>query len=484
MRNLIVVESLEHWPKTAEGFEVVNAQAYLFQEEFQKAKNLRIYNLCASYSYQSFGYYVSLLAEARGHRPTPSVATLMEMKSKPAVRLASEGLDKEIQKQFAGLKSEGFELSIYFGQSLAKKYQPLADQLSRSFAAPMLRAKFTHKQRWNLTSVGPVGLTEVPQDHLPDLINFAQAYFNRRPGSKKTRTNRFSLAMLVNPQEKFPPSNERALNLFAQAGQELGLEVDRITAQDQAKLGEYDALFIRETTAVNHHTFRFALKAQALGLVVIDDPQSIIRCTNKVYLSELLSQHKIPTPKSQVLSKVDLLTHQVRIPFPCVLKQPDSSFSQGVVKVSGPEELKEKGLKLLEESDLIIAQEYMPTTFDWRVGIIGGMPLFVCRYHMAKGHWQIYKTTKGGKLLDGKVDVVAPEEAPYKLLSLAQKAAKLIGDGFYGLDIKEHDGKFYVIEINDNPSIEAGFEDQLLKRRLYSRIMEVFLDRLLLKVNS
>jgi glutathione synthase/RimK-type ligase-like ATP-grasp enzyme len=37
---------------------------------------------------------------------------------------------------------------------------------------------------------------------------------------------------------------------------------------------------------------------------------------------------------------------------------------------------------------------------------------------------------------------------------------------------------FYVIEVNDNPNIDAGVEDLVLKDELYHRIMRGFLRRL------
>ena len=54
----------------------------------------------------------------------------------------------------------------------------------------------------------------------------------------------------------------------------------------------------------------------------------------------------------------------------------------------------------------------------------------------------------------------------------------MIGDGFYGVDLKESGRRTYVIEVNDNPSIEAGFEDRVLKEDLYLKLMEVFLKRI------
>ncbi len=70
------------------------------------------------------------------------------------------------------------------------------------------------------------------------------------------------------------------------------------------------------------------------------------------------------------------------------------------------------------------------------------------------------------------------EVAPRKAVQIALKAANLIGDGLYGVDVKESNGNFYVIEVNDNPNIDAGFEDAVLKDDLYRRIMQVFLTRM------
>lgn len=61
---------------------------------------------------------------------------------------------------------------------------------------------------------------------------------------------------------------------------------------------------------------------------------------------------------------------------------------------------------------------------------------------------------------------------------MALRACNLIGDGLYGVDLKTFAGKTYVIEVNDNPNIDAGHEDQVLKEELYKRIMASFLRRI------
>ena len=97
---------------------------------------------------------------------------------------------------------------------------------------------------------------------------------------------------------------------------------------------------------------------------------------------------------------------------------------------------------------------------------------------MVNGHWQIYKTDSGGKRRSGRSETIPVELAPREVLRVATKAANLIGDGFYGVDVKQSYGDCYVIEVNDNPNIDAGVEDKILKGELYRRIMDVFLRRI------
>jgi glutathione synthase/RimK-type ligase-like ATP-grasp enzyme len=166
-----------------------------------------------------------------------------------------------------------------------------------------------------------------------------------------------------------------------------------------------------------------------------------------------------------------------RIGFPCVLKQPDSSFSAGVIKIQDAAELDARLPELFDASDLLLAQEFVPTPFDWRVGVLDGEPLYVCRYYMARRHWQIVERA-GKRVFEGNVDTLTVDEAPPEVVSLAVRAARHVGRGLYGVDLKEVKGRPVVIEINDNPNIDAGFEDRVLGPELYRRVMQSFLDRI------
>lgn len=70
MIPLVVVENPKRWPFDMDGVEVVPARAYLTEPRYADMRRVTVFNVCRRYGYQSLGYYVSLLAAARGHRPS------------------------------------------------------------------------------------------------------------------------------------------------------------------------------------------------------------------------------------------------------------------------------------------------------------------------------------------------------------------------------------------------------------------------------
>lgn len=477
---LIVVDNPSSWPLQVAGVEVVASRRYLTEPAYSGLRNVRVFNLCRSYAYQSTGYYVSLLAEARGHKPTPDVITIQDMKSSSLVRVITDDLDQLIQKTLRPIRSEEFSLSIYFGQTMAKRDHALGVKLFGLFRSPLLRAQFAAKKgRWTLQSIRPISGTEVPESHRPGMLDAAAAYFSKRQWSARhTRPPRYHLAILVEPDEAHPPSDQAALNKFVRAAGRLDVSTELITRDDFGRIGVFDALFIRATTFVNHYTYRFARRAAAEGLAVIDDPVSIARCTNKVYLAERLASQKVPIPRTEIVQKDNIEQVLDGMELPCVLKQPDSAFSVGVTKAHTPHEFREKVARLLADSDLVIAQPFLPTDFDWRVGVLDGKPLYVCKYFMARDHWQILKHHEGGRVEAGRGETLPIYRAPPRVVETAIKAAGLIGDGLYGVDLKELGDRATVIEVNDNPNLDAGVEDRVLKDELYTRIIESLVGRI------
>lgn len=479
MNSLVVVENPRNWPFALEGAEVISARSYLTEEGWASSRRTAVYNLCRRYGYQTTGYYVSLLAAARGHRPLPSVDTLSVLGRSDLLRVTSGELDPLIQRSLRGLRSEEFKLSIYFGRNVARRYDALARALFNQFPAPLLRARFRRQEdHWSLVGIRPVPISEVPQAHRPVLLEQAARFFHRRPGIPSPEEYRWDLAILWSEDDPDAPSDERAIRNFVRAARKSGIRAQVLDPDDAGRIAEFDALFLRETTGVEHHTYRLSRRAAREGLVVVDDPGSIIRCTNKVYQAELFRRHGIPAPRTLIVHGGNVNEIEKEVGLPCVLKRPDGAFSRGIVRVDNGAEMEASLPGLLEESELVLAQEWIPSTFDWRIGVLDRSALYACRYHMAPGHWQIIRPEAAPSKRYGRVEALALDEVPSQVVETAVRAASLIGDGLYGVDVKEVDGRLLVMEVNDNPNLEAGYEDAAVGDDLYLEIMRFFRRRL------
>ncbi len=480
MSAVVVVGNPREWPLAMPDVEVVSARDYLTDPAWGCVRAVQVFNLCKSYRYQSLGYYVSLLAEARGHKPLPGVGTIEDLQSQNIVRLLTADLNGLIQKALGPIKAGTFTLSIYFGRNVAVRYDALSRQIFDLLQAPLLEAQFVRRNAaWHLKCVRPLAASEIVPQHRDFVVEAARIYFSGHWPRPRKRARRFSLAILQDRNNPIPSSSPKAIHKFLKAADALGIDAEVIGRSDQDRLAGFDGLFIRDNTFINHYTYRFSRRAAALGLVVIDDPDSILRCNNKVYLAELLPRHNIPVPKTLLVHRCNLDRIIPALGLPCVLKQPDSCLSLGVVRVESPEELEATVLRLLEGSELIVAQEYLPTDFDWRIGILDRRPLFACKYYMASGHWQIVRHDKEhSHYEEGPTVAMALQDVPEQVIRIALRSANLIGDGFYGVDIKQAGRHCYVIEVNDNPNVDAGNEDGILGDALYRNVMDVFATRI------
>ena len=485
MNILFVVSHARDWPYHIPGVKVVPARLYLNDTAYRDCAATKVFNLCKSYRYQSRGYYVSLLADARGHQPVPDAKALEDLHSDELVHLLAAELEESFQPALNRIDSDSFELRCYFGRTADRGHAQLAEQLFNRLRIPLLRARFERDNaRWRLRGVHAMTLDTIPAEEWRSVVDAAaECLKGHRARSREPAAQKPRMAILRSPDCPSFPSNPSAIWKFQEAAEMLGMRSELITHADSERLTQFDGLFIRDTTNVNHYTYQMARQAAVSGMVVMDDPDSILKCSNKVYMTELLDRHLVPTPRTMMVHRDNLDRIIPALGLPCILKQPDGCFSVGVEKVESRDELAGKANALLATSELILAQEYLPTPFDWRVGILDRQPLFVCRYFMAPGHWQIIKHDES-RAQEGVSEAVAIADAPPEVIETAMRAANLIGDGLYGVDIKQHGQRVYIIEINDNPNVDAGNEDGVLKDRLYREVMSVFRKRIELRKGS
>jgi glutathione synthase/RimK-type ligase-like ATP-grasp enzyme len=480
MNKYIVVNQPKNWKFLADNIAVISSQDYLTNPKYSLLKSARIFNLCKDYSYQSKGYYVSLLAEARGHLPIPTTKNIVDVKTLKLVRIVSDEFDDVIQQSLKNIKSQDFTLSIYFGQNVAQKYKNLSALFYKHFQVPFLRVHFNHTTKWNIQNIKAISESEIPLEHLTSVHEFANQYFSKKRYDTVKLTNYdFDLAILVNPNDPAPPSNPKALKKFVEIAEKMNIYAEIIEPKDLSRLSSFDALFLRQSTEVNNEAYTFARKAQQEAIAIIDYPDAILKCCNKVYMAEALKNANICTPNTIIVHANNRNSIVKQIGLPCILKAPDSTFSFGVKKAKTQKEYDALVTEMLKESDLIIAQEFCPSAYDWRIGVIDNKVFYACKYFMAKGHWQIYNwNTKNKKEQDGEVVCLPIEEVPDAIIEIALKSAKLMGLGLYGIDIKVVDDKLMVIEINDNPNIDFGVEDAHYGDLVYTEILAAFKKRL------
>ena len=289
------------------------------------------------------------------------------------------------------------------------------------------------------------------------------------------------IACFVEQYNFSDPKESRALENFRRVAHEKGHTFDFMFREGISEIPKYDAVFIRATTDPLFTAYVVSKTAWELGLKVIDDPESIQICGNKIHLYDLFKKYDVPHIPTLFLNK-DEIHHKRFLEIfenlgkPVVIKAPYTSFSRYVEKVACESSFRDVAKRFCRKSDLLAVQTFMPTAFDWRVGILNRQVLYVCKYMIPKGRWK-HGCKRRGKptFIWGRTFSLRRENAPSALKETALKACDVIGKGLYGVDIKEIDGKYLVVEVNDNPSIYAGYEDYRNKD-LYGKIVDYLAD--------
>lgn len=199
-KTLIVVDNNEQ--ALALSFEnVITFNTYLRDYPKRNEPKTRIINLCDSSQYLSKGYYCSLLAEARKHQVLPSVKTINALRSGHAPTLNTGQIDG----------------AVYFGNALNELQSKAAKSVFKQYPAPIL---FVDQQgllqQGSLTSLSEQQYTAF----IERLNEFTQTQW--RIG-KVERRFRWDMAILVDHNEKVPPSDRDAIARFIKAAAKHGI---------------------------------------------------------------------------------------------------------------------------------------------------------------------------------------------------------------------------------------------------------------------
>jgi glutathione synthase/RimK-type ligase-like ATP-grasp enzyme len=412
----------------------------------------------------------------------PTVETMLELREAKLYERALPDLEDELNRcaRRADFQPEAeTKLLVCFGIARDARFEGFGRMLFDWFRCPALEVTIEPGPWLSIDRIRPRTITRLANGEGAFLREALHQHTKREWRNPKARSiAKYDLAVLHDPNEKMPPSSVASMKHFARIAERMSVDVEPITRRQLDELSEYDGLFIRETTSIDNHTYRFARRAWQEGIPVIDDPMSMIRCTNKVFLMELLGANQVPMPPTLIIAEMTDLPRAVdELGLPLVVKIPDGSFSRGVHKVNTMDEFRRIAEELFEETDLVLAQKFMPTEFDWRVGVLAGEPLFVCQYRMARGHWQILKHHADGSAREGGHRTFGLDQAPREVIDTAVRAAKPIGAGLYGVDLKQTDNGVFVMEVNDNPNLDHGVEDAVGKDEIWTKLLRWFIER-------
>ncbi|MBP6917743.1 MAG: RimK family protein [Legionellaceae bacterium] len=477
MQKIIVTDNAPYWDFLTE-FPIIKAEDYLTGSPYQ-TESVHLINLCQSYEYQTIGYYVSLLAMAQDQKISPSSQVIQDYGNTEIAKQFLGEVDEDIQKNLTALTKDELTFNVYFGDCVQSDFSPLAKKMHDRLPLPLLKLSLTRQNAiWSVKKISVLASQDIPAEEKAFMQQMAQKHLSKERlySAPIKKQPYFHLAILTDPEEECGPCDEVAYEKFEEAGDLLGIKVDFIDKNDINLLPKYAGLFLRAVPGVDDFTYQFMRRAEQENLALIDDPQTLIKCNDKVYQAVTFKHHHIQTPHTTIVNKYQQAN--ISVTFPCVIKRPDNGFCKDILKADNQKELKKALEQLFKFSDLLVIQAFLPTEFDWRIGVLDRKILFASRYYMAKNHWQVINWAASDEDSEGEDDSLALEDVPEGVVRIALSACDLIGDGLYGVDIKSCDNEYYVIEVNSVPGICHGVEDRALGDDVYRQIMSVFLQRM------
>jgi hypothetical protein len=228
----------------------------------------------------------------------PTVETMLELREAKLYEHALPELEDELNRcaRRADFQPEGeFKLLVCFGIARDERFEQFGAAV-RLVPLPGARGQCRAGTWLSIERIRPRNITRLANGEASFLREALHRHTKREWRDPKARTiAKYDLAGALRSQRE---DGAVVAGLDQVHGAHRREALDRRRAGDPrqlAELAEYDGLFIRETTSIDNHTYRFARRAWQEGMPVIDDPISMIRCTNKVFLMELLGQNQVAT---------------------------------------------------------------------------------------------------------------------------------------------------------------------------------------------
>lgn len=458
---IIVTENPSKWNLNLEGITAFTPQQYIYGDKFQKKNSVKVINLCNSFQVGSVGLHISALAESRGHKVIPEVHSVINYNYKKLSYTFAAHDQSLVDELLQEIQGNTLDLEIYLGSVEDPRFTKIGVILYNLVQLPVFRASMKKTDKWSVNEIKALDQEELSPLQWKFFQQSIEFFINgKKIISKNFLQKKFELAILVNPDDPTPPSNAGAIQKFIKAADEIGFNSELINVNDFGKIRKFDALFIRETTRINHHTFSFAVKAQQEGLVVIDSPDAILKCNNRIWLARMLMQQQALSHRLSIIEKSNLEEEIEKFGYPLIIRNPVRLLEDDRPEIiEGVADLD----KVANKPDIVIAEEVVYPDAAWRVGIFNQDIMFAGKYYVESNMfpYQISSIYEPWKV----------DEIPVEVTVAAFKVSDILGPGLYALDIFEKKNKIYIMDIFDNPDINAGKEDQIQPNNMYMNII-------------
>ncbi len=205
---------------------------------------------------------------------------------------------------------------------------------------------------------------------------------------------------------------------------------------------EADVALIRAISAAKAHAS--AVTLASLGVRVVNSPEVLSTCGNKLATTAKLSEAGIPTPKTAVAFSLEgALDAAESIGYPVVIKPVNGSWGRLVSLAQDEEELR----TILEHREAIPSPYYRIHYIQEFIKKPGRdirayatEEAFITAIYRVSDHW-VTNTARGARAV--------PVEYREELADLVIRTAQALGGGFLGVDVAEDEERgLVVIEVN------------------------------------
>ena len=184
---------------------------------------------------------------------------------------------------------------------------------------------------------------------------------------------------------------------------------------------------------------------ESMNVRVVNNASSIESTVDKLYTSYLLNHNNINCPKTYVMRGQEAASKFIsnyHYESKLIYKPLFGSQGDNIRLIDGSSDLD----KLDNQTNIYYFQEYLENrpNYDYRVLVINNNNNVKYFYMTRYGDTFVNNFSKGAKCVK--------ENLNEEVIELAIKSSKLLNIDFCGVDIIEHNQKYYVIEVNSIPA--------------------------------